>query len=174
MRKKLRTIGAAALALTFLLSSCSSSSSEELSSAPVNTCQSASEVDLENINVGMLSTNHKVEAGFRSPFPPDNGIRYIVAPPQNYVVAATIQGTEGDSVIGLWGIQIGMGFDPVSIFALNKKTEKYSVDLQFTSYYDSSGNLRRDRGKEFTPTAEAKADLLQLSVDTDLISCFRE
>ena len=122
----------------------------------------------------MISTKYKVEAGFRSPFPPDNGVRYIVASPQNYVVAATIQGTEGDSVIGLWGIQIGTGFDPVSIFALNKKTEKYSVDLQFTSYYDSSGNLRRDRGKEFTPTAEAKADLLQLSVDTNLISCFQK
>ena len=174
MRKSLGIIGAAALALTFLLSSCSSSSTEELSSAPVNTCQSASEEDLENITVGMISTKHKVEAGFRSPFPPDNGVRYFVAPPQNYVIAAIIQGTEGDSVIGLWGIQIGWGFDPVSIFALNRKTEKYSVDLQFTSYYDSSGNLRRDRGKEFTPTAEAKADLLQLSVDTDLISCFRK
>ena len=174
MRKSLGIIGAAALALTFLLSSCSSSSTEELSSASVNACQSASDEDLENINVGMISTKYKVEAGFRSPFPPDNGVRYIVAPPQNYVVAATIQGTEGDSVIGLWGIQIGTGFDPVSIFALNKKTEKYSVDLQFTSYYDSSGNLRRDRGKEFTPTTEAKADLLQLSVDTNLISCFRK
>ena len=167
-------LGIAALTLTFLLSSCSSSSSEESSSAPVNTCQSASDEDLNNINKGMISTKYRVESGFRSPFPPDNGVRYYVAQPQNYVLAATIQGTEGDSVIGLWGIQIGRGFDPVSIFALNKQTQKYSVDLQSTSYYDRSGNLRRDRGEEFTATTEAKADLLQLSVDTNLISCFQK
>jgi hypothetical protein len=163
-----------ALVLAFLLSSCSSSSTEESSTAPVNTCESASDEDLKNINEGMISAKYRVESGFRSPFPPDDGLRYIVAPPQKYVIAATIQGTEGDSVIGVWGIQIGVNFSPVSIFALNKQTQKYSVDLQSNFYYDKSGNLRRDRGEEFTAAAEAKTDLLQLSVDTNLLSCFQK
>jgi len=171
MKKSLGIIGTATLALTFLLCSCSSSSSEESSSAPVNTCQSASDEDLKNINEGMISTKYRVESGFRSPFPPDNGVRYIVAPPQNYVLAATIQGTEGESVIGLWGIHIGPNFGKL-IFALNKQTQKYSVDLQSTSYRDRAGNLRPDRGEEFTATIEAY--LLQLSVDTNLISCFQK
>ena len=87
-----------------------------------------------------------------------------MAPPYDYVIAATIRGTEGDSVIGLWGIWRGISRERAAIFPLNKQTQKYSVDLV---YWKDSGY------EEFTPSAEDKARILQLSVDSNLISCFQ-
>jgi hypothetical protein len=88
-----------------------------------------------------------------------------VAPPYDYVLAATIRGSQGDSVVGLWGIWRQRYGDRAAIFALNKETQKYSIDL---AYWDDIG-----RGEEFTASAEDKVRFLQLSVDTNLISCFQ-
>ncbi len=54
-------VGAAALALTFLLSSCATSSNEESSSAAIETCQAADEEDLKLVNQGMFGSKYRVE-----------------------------------------------------------------------------------------------------------------
>ena len=159
-------IGATALALTFFLSGCSSPSNEESSGSLNNSCQAADEEDLKLVTKGIIDSRYKVESGFMAKFPPrKNGPVYIVAPPYDYVIAATIRGTEGDSVIGLWGIRRGISRERAAIFALNKQTQKYSIDL---AYWHGGG-----RGEEFTASAEDKARFLQLSVDKNLISCFQ-
>ena len=159
-------IGTVLLALTLVLSGCSSSSNEESSSAAIDTCQAADEEDLKLVTQGMIDSKYRIESGFMAKFPPrKDGPVYIVAPPYGYVLVATIRGTEGDSVIGLWGIwRYSSG--GVMIFALNKQTEKYSIDL---AYWGDS-----DRGDEFTARTEDKARFLQLSVDANLISCFQK
>jgi len=160
-------IGTVVLALTLVLSGCSSSSNKESSSAAIDACQAADEEDLKLVNQGMIDLKYRVESGFTAMFPPrKDGPVYIVAPPYGYVLAATIRGTEGDSVIGLWGIWRDIFRERVAIFALNKQTQKYSVDL---AYWDDSG-----RGEEFTAIAEDKARFLRLSVDANLISCFQK
>ncbi len=159
-------IGTVVLALTFFLSGCSSPSNEESSSAAIDTCQAADEEDLKLVNQGMIDSRYRIESGFTAMFPPrQDGLWRIVAPPYDYVLAATIRGTGGDSVIGLWGI---WKFHPgdARIFALNKQAHEYSIDL---AYWDGSG-----RGKEFTATAEDKARILQLSIDANLIACFQK
>jgi hypothetical protein len=153
--------------LTLFLSGCSSPSNEESSSAAIDTCQAADEEDLKLANQGMIDSRYRIESGFTAMFPPrKDGPVYIVAPPYGYVLAATIRGAEGDSVIGLWGIWRDISRERVAIFALNKQTQKYSVDL---AYWDDSG-----RGEEFTAIAEDKARFLQLSVDANLIACFQK
>lgn len=159
-------LGTVALVLIFFLSGCSSPSNEESNGAFNNSCQAADEEDLKLVTQGLIDSKYRVESGFMAMFPPrKDGPVYIVAPPYDYVLAATIRGTEGDSVIGLWGIWKHTYVDEAKIFALNKQTQKYSVDL---AYLDESG-----RGEEFTASAEDKARILQLSVDTNLISCFQ-
>jgi len=159
-------IGTTALVLTFFLSGCSSPSNDESSGAVNIICRAAVEEDLKLVTQGMIDSKHRVESGFIARFPPrKDGPMSIVAPPYDYVLAATIRGTEGDSVIGLWGIWKDSS-DYVRIFALNKQTEKYSIDL---AYWGDS-----DRGDEFTAKTEDKARILQLSVDTNLISCFQK
>ena len=158
-------LGTAALALIFFLSGCSSSLNEDSSGSFNNSCQAADEEDLKLVTQGLIDSKYRVESGFMAMFPPrKDGPVYIVAPPYDYVIAATIRGTEGDSVIGLWGIWKHTYVDEAKIFALNKQTQKYSVDLV---YWEDSGY------EEFTPSAEDKARILQLSVDTNLISCFQ-
>ena len=159
-------LGAAALVLTFFLSGCSSPSNEESSGSLNNSCQAADEEDLKLVTQVMIDSRYRIESGFTAMFPPrKDGPLYIVAPPYDYVLAATIRGTEGDSVVGLWGIWRQRHGDRAWIFALNKQTHKYSVDL---AYWGDSG-----RGEEFTASAEDKARFLQLSVDKNLISCFQ-
>ena len=158
---KLR-IGIAALTLTFFLSGCSSPSNEESSGSFNKSCRAASEEDLKLVTQGIIDSKYRIDSGFIAMFPPrKDGPVYIVAPNFDYVLAASIRSSKRDSVIGLWGIQ--RFFSGVQIFALNEQTQKYSVDL---AYWDDSG-----RGREFTASAEDKARILQLSVDTNLISC---
>ena len=159
-------LGATALVLIFFLSGCSSPSNEESSGSDNNSCQAADEEDLTLVTQVMIDSRYRVESGFIAMFPPrKNGPVYIVAPPYDYVLAATIRNTEGDSVVGLWGIWRQSHGDRAAIFALNEQTQKYSVDL---AYWSGSG-----RGEEFTASAEDKARFLKLSVDKNLISCFQ-
>ena len=159
-------LGAAALALIFFLSGCSSSLNEDSSGSFNNSCQAADEEDLKLVTQGLIDSKYRVESGFIAMFPPrKDGPVYIVAPPYDYVIAATIRGTEGDSVVGLWGIWRRSPTTAIAVFALNKQTQKYSIDL---AYWDGSG-----RGQEFTASAEDKARFLKLSVDKNLISCFQ-
>jgi hypothetical protein len=160
-------VGAAALALTFFLSSCATSSNEESSSAAIETCQAADEEDLKLVNQGMIGSKYRVESGFIARFPPrEDEPLYIVAPPYDYVLAATIRGAEGDSVVAIWGIWKYQHRGEARIFALNKQARKYSTDL---AYWNDSR-----RGEEFTAKAEDKARILELSVDANLISCFQK
>ena len=159
-------LGISALVIIFFLSGCSSPSNEESSGSFNNSCQAADEEDLKLVTQGLIDSRHRVESGFMAMFPPrKDGPLYIVAPPYDYVLAATIRNTEGDSVVGLWGIWRQRFGDRAAIFALNKQTQKYSIDL---AYWSGSG-----RGELFTARAEDKARILQLSVDTNLISCFQ-
>jgi len=162
----MKTLQVAGVVLTLFLSGCSSPSNEESSSAAIDACQAADEEDLKLVSQGMIDSRYRIESGFTAMFPPrKDGPVYIVAPPYGYVLVATIRGTEEDSVIGLWGIWRGISREGVAIFALNKQTQKYSVDL---AYWGDSG-----RGQEYAASAEDKARFLQLSVDKNLISCFQ-
>jgi hypothetical protein len=160
MKKNLGILGTAALALTFLLSSCSSSSNEVTSSAPIDTCQTASEEDLNNINEGMISTKFQVESGFTADFSAED-IEAITQVFPSYVspkvFAANIPGKEGESVIGLWGIQkFDYGW---RITALDKQTKEYS-------------NLGADI-TEGSATGRVNAVMLDLSANTNVISCLK-
>jgi len=163
----MKTLQVAGVVLTLFFSGCSSSSNEESSSAAIDTCQAADQEDLKLVNQGMIESRYRIESGFTAMFPPrEDEPRYIVAPPYDYVLAATIRGIDGDSVIGLWGIWKYQRHGDARIFALNKQAHEYSIDL---AYWDGSG-----RGEEFTATAEDKARLLQLSVDANLIACLQK
>ncbi len=160
MRKNLGILWTAALALTFLLSSCSSSSNEVTSSAPIDTCQTASEEDLNNINAGMISTKFQVESGFTADFNAED-IEAITQVFPSYVspkvFAANIPSKEGESVIGLWGIQkFDYGW---RITALDKQTKEYS-------------NLGADI-TEGSATGRVNAVMLDLSANTNVISCLK-
>ena len=160
MKKNLGILGTSALALTFSLSACSSSSDESSSNAPIDTCQTASEEDLNNINEGMISTKFQVESGFTADFSAED-IEAITQVFPSYVspkvFAAKIPGKEGESVIGLWGIQkFDYGW---RITALDKQTKEYS-------------NLGADI-TESSATGRVNAVMLELSANTNVISCLK-
>lgn len=148
----------ATLSTVFFLSACSSSSSEEASTPVIQPCQSASQEDLSNINAGMISSKYRVESGFIADFSAED-IEVIKQVFPSYtnpkVFAANIPGNEGESVIGLWGIQkYDYGW---RITALNKQTMEYS-------------NLGADI-TESSATGRVNAAMLELSVNTNVISC---
>ena len=160
MKKNLGILGTSALALTFSLSACSSSSDEASSNAPIDTCQTASEEDLNNINEGMISTKFQVESGFTADFSAED-IEAITQVFPSYVspkvFAAKIPGKEGESVIGLWGIQkFDYGW---RITALDQQTREYS-------------NLGADI-TESSATGRVNAVMLELSANTNVISCLK-
>jgi len=160
VKKNLGIPVTASLAITFLLSACSSSSSEVSSTPVIQTCQSASDEDLTNINEGMISSKYRVESGFTADFNAEdiNAIKQVfpsyVSPK---IFAANIAGNDGKSVIGLWGIQkFDYGW---RITALNKQTMQYS-------------NLGADI-TESSATGRVNAVMLELSVHTNVISCLQ-
>ena len=126
-----------------------------------NTCRAAFGGYLKLVNQGMINSKYRVKSGFmvdRYDFDgPMSQIRN-----EHKVLAANIQGIGGDSVIGMWGIEV-LDND-VRIFALNNQTKKYSIDLEYLA--------GSDRGRKFTVRTQVKADALQLSLDKKLISCF--
>lgn len=160
MKKNLGILVTASLAITFLLSACSSSSSEVSSTPVIQTCESASDEDLTNINEGMISSKYRIESGFTADFDAEdiNAIKQVfpsyVSPK---VFAANIPGNDGKPVIGLWGIQkFDYGW---RITALNKQTMEYS-------------NLGADV-TESSATGRVNAVMLELSVNTNVISCLQ-
>jgi hypothetical protein len=160
VKKNLGTLLVATLSVALLLSACSSSSSEESSSPVIQPCQSASEEDLANINAGMISSKYKVESGFTADFSAED-IEAIRQAFPTYtspkVFAANIPGKDGKSVLGLWGIQkFDYGW---RITALNKQTMEYS-------------NLGADI-TESSATGRVNAVMLELSVNTNAISCLQ-
>ena len=149
------------LAIIFAVSACSSSSIEESGSAPIKTCQAASEEDLTNINDGMISSKYKVATGFTADFSADDidAIKQVfpsyVSP---RVFAANIPGDNGESVVGLWGIQkFDYGW---RITALNDQTKKYS-------------NLGADIS-DSSATGRVNAVMLELSANTNVLSCLEK
>jgi hypothetical protein len=160
VKKNLGILVTASLAITFLLSACSSSSSEVSSTPVIQTCESASDEDLTNINEGMISSKYRIESGFTADFDAEdiNAIKQVfpsyVSPK---VFAANIPGNDGKPVIGLWGIQkFDYGW---RITALNKQTMEYS-------------NLGADV-TESSATGRVNAVMLELSVNTNVISCLQ-
>lgn len=158
MMKKLGLLVTATLMLTFLLSACSGSSGEEASAPVIQPCQSASEEDLTNINDGMISSKYRVESGFTAEFSAEDteAIKQVfpsyVSPK---IFAANIPGAGGESIVGLWGIQkFDYGW---RITALNNQTKQYS-------------NLGADI-TENSATGRVNAVMLELSVNTNVISC---
>jgi hypothetical protein len=137
------------------------SESEESSSAAIQTCQSASEEDLSNINAGMISSKYSVESGFIADFNAEDieAIRQVFPTYTSpKVFAANIPGKDGKSVLGLWGIQkFDYGW---RITALNKQTMEYS-------------NLGADI-TESSATGRVNATMLELSVNTNAISCLQD
>jgi hypothetical protein len=136
------------------------SESEDSSSAAIQPCQSASNEDLTNINDGMIDTKFQVQSGFTADFNTDD-IEAIKQVFPTYtspkVFAANIPGKEGESVIGLWGIQkFDYGW---RITALNKETMTFS-------------NLGADI-TESSATGRVNAIMLKLSVNTNVISCLQ-
>jgi hypothetical protein len=161
MKKNLGILVVAIVTASLLLSACSSSSSEETSSPVIQPCQSASEEDLANINAGMVSTKYKVESGFTADFNAEDieAIRQVFPTYTSpKVFAANIPGKDGKSVLGLWGIQkFDYGW---RITALNQETKKYS-------------NLGADI-TENSATGRVNAVMLELSVNTNAISCLQD
>jgi len=160
VKKNLGILLTSSLAITFLLSACSSSTSEVSSTPVVQSCQTASEEDLGNINAGMISSKYKVESGFTADFSAED-IEAIKQVFPTYtspkVFAANIPGKGGKSVLGLWGIQkFDYGW---RITALNKQTMEYS-------------NLGADI-TESSVTGRVNAVMLELSVNTNAISCLQ-
>ena len=161
MRKKVALLGISALIATFSLSACSSSSDEASSSTPINTCETASNEDLNNINEGMKSAKYRVESGFTAEFSADD-VAAITQVFPSYsspkIFAASIPLSDGESVIGLWGIQkFDYGW---RITALNNETKKYS-------------NLGADIS-EGSATGRVNAVMLERSVNTKIVSCLQE
>ena len=160
MKKNIGILLVPLLTASLLLSACSSSSSEETSSPVIQSCQTASEEDLANINAGMISSKYKVDSGFTADFSAEDveTIRQVFPTYTNpRVFAANIPGKEGKSVIGLWGIQkFDYGW---RITALNKETMEYS-------------NLGADI-TESSATGRVNAAMLELSVNTNAISCLQ-
>ncbi len=158
--KKIVGVLLVAILTVSLISSCSSSSSEEASSPVIQSCQSASEEDLSNINAGMISSKYKVDSGFTADFSAEDieAIRQVFPTYTSpRVFAAKIPGKEGKEVVGLWGIQkFDYGW---RITALNEETLEYS-------------NLGADI-TESSATGRVNAVMLELSVNTNAISCLQ-
>ena len=149
------------LAIIFAVSACSSSSIEESGSAPIKTCQAASEEDLTNINDEMKSAKYQVVSGVTADFSSEDteAIKQVfpsyVSP---RVFAANIPGDNGESVVGLWGIQkFDYGW---RITALNDQTKKYS-------------NLGADIS-DSSATGRVNAVMLELSANTNVLSCLEK
>lgn len=161
MNKRLGILISAASALTFLLSACSSSLSEESIIAAIQPCQSASDEDLTNINEGMISSKYRVDAGFTAEFSAEDvvAIREVFPSYENpKILAANIPSPDGGSVIGLWGIQkFDYGW---RITALNNQTKKYS-------------NLGADIS-DSSATGRVNALMLELSINTNVLSCLQQ
>ena len=159
--KKNSRILITALALTFLVSACSSEVSE-VASGPVSVpCRAASEADLTNINEGMIGSKYRVASGFTADFSAED-IKAIKQVFPTYVsprvFAANIPGKEGELVIGLWGIQkFDYGW---RITALNNQTKQYS-------------NLGADVTED-SATGRVSAVMLELSGNTNVISCLQD
>jgi ABC-type glycerol-3-phosphate transport system substrate-binding protein len=161
MKKNLGILMAATLAMTALLSACSSSSSDKSSSAAIQPCQSASVEDLTNINDGMISAKYRVESGFTTEFNAED-IETIKQVFPSYVspkvFAANIPGDNGETVVGLWGIQkFDYGW---RITALNDQTKKYS-------------NLGAEIS-DSSATGRVNAVMLELSTNTNVLSCLQQ
>ena len=160
MKKNLGILVTTTLVLPFLLSACSTSSSEESSTKLAQPCQSASDEDLANINDGMISSKYNVESGFTADFSAEDieAIKQIFPTYTSpRVFAANIPGKEGKPVIGLWGIQkFDYGW---RITALNKETMEYS-------------NLGADI-TESSATGRVNAVMLELSAKSNVVSCLQ-
>ena len=161
MKKNLGIPSVAALSITLLLSACSNSPNEVSSAPVIQTCQSASNEDLSNINDGMISSKYRVESGFTADFNEED-VKAIKQVFPTYVspkvFAANIPGNDGELVIGLWGIQkFDYGW---RITALNKQTMEYS-------------NLGADI-TESSATGRVNAVMLELSANTNVISCLQK
>ena len=160
VKKKLGLLVTATMAIIFLLSACSSSSSQEASTPVIQPCQSASEEDLRNINDGMISSKYRVDSGFTADFSAKDteAIKQVFPSYMSpKIFAANIPGTDGDSVLGLWGIQkFDYGW---RITALNDQTKQYS-------------NLGADI-TENSATGRVNAVMLELSVNTNVMSCLQ-
>ena len=146
------------LVVTFAVSACSGSSVEESGSAPIKICQVASEEDLKNINDAMISSKYQVTSGVTADFSAEDtqAIKQVfpsyVSP---RVFAAKIPGDNGESVVGLWGIQkFDYGW---RITALNDQTKNYS-------------NLGADISVS-SATGRVNAVMLDLSANTNVLSC---
>ena len=160
MLRKLLTLPTT-LAIIFAVSACSSSSIEESGSAPIKTCQVASEEDLKNINDEMKSAKYQVVSGVTADFSSEDteAIKQVfpsyVSP---RVFAANIPGDNGESVVGLWGIQkFDYGW---RITALNEQTKNYS-------------NLGADIS-DSSATGRVNAVMLELSANTNVLSCLEK
>jgi hypothetical protein len=109
----------------------------------------------------MVSTKYKVESGFTADFNAEDieAIRQVFPTYTSpKVFAANIPGKDGKSVLGLWGIQkFDYGW---RITALNQETKKYS-------------NLGADI-TENSATGRVNAVMLELSVNTNAISCLQD
>ena len=159
--KKNSRILITALALSFLVSACSSEVSEVASGPVIEPCRPASEEDLTNINEGMIGSKYRVASGFTADFSAEDieAIKQVfptyVSP---RVFAANIPGKEGELVIGLWGIQkFDYGW---RITALNNQTKQYS-------------NLGADVTED-SATGRVSAVMLELSGNTNVISCLQD
>lgn len=160
MKKSLGILVTATLALISPLSACSSSSSEKSSNVVTQPCKFASDEDLANINDGMISSQYKVDSGFTADFSDEDiaAIQQVFPTYQSpRIFAANIPSANGESVIGLWGIQkFDYGW---RITALNNQTKMYS-------------NLGADI-TENSATGRVNAVMLELSVNTNVLSCLQ-
>lgn len=160
MNKKLGILLTATFALTLPLSACSSSLSEESSSAVIQPCQSASDEDLTNINEGMISSKYRVDSAFTADFSAEDteAIKQVFPTYESpKVFAANIPGPDGELIIGLWGIQkFNYGW---RITALNDQTKRFS-------------NLGVDV-TENSATGRVNAVMLELSANTNVTSCLQ-
>ena len=150
-----------ALVFIFAVSACSSSSIEESGDAPIKTCQAASGEDLKNINDAMIRSKYQVASGVTADFSAEDteAIKQVfpsyVSP---RVFAAKIPGDNGESVVGLWGIQkFDYGW---RITALNEQTKNYS-------------NLGADIS-DSSATGRVNALMLELSANTNVLSCLEK
>lgn len=161
MSENLGIFGTTTLALALLLSGCSSTSNEASSSTAFDTCQTASEEDLKNINEGMKSSKFQVESGFVADFNADDVAEIKMVFPtykSPRIFAANIPVADGKPVVGLWGIQ---DFDyGWRITALDEQTKKYS-------------NLGADIS-DSSATGRVNAVMLELSANTNVLSCLKK
>ena len=165
----MKIIAIVTLALGLTLTGCSAALSEDNTktlsedkdSGVISSCQAAPKDDLKNINDGMISPKYRVESGFVAEFSrADTEQIKSVFPsyttPQ--IFAANIPGSDGEFVVGLWGIQkYDYGW---RITALNKQTRTYS-------------NLGADIS-ENSASGRVNAVMLKLSTNTNVLTCLQK